>query len=241
MRSTQQIQAELRALGRPGMPIPPIGAALAAWRVSVDEWAASHPGGPQRYLELLEEFEVAERLEVAARAERDRVAAWGRNVQVPERTLRASVDPKPTQALECAREWLAGEKLWLVLLGSTGLGKSVAAAWALRQCANAGVGVAWVQAAGLASMVGGFDNVARFERLQHVAVLCLDDLGLEHDSGFGRSLLGELLQARHENQLRTILTTNLSGADFRARVGERVADRIRADCIAKELRGESMR
>ena len=54
-----------------------------------------------------------------------------------------------------------------------------------------------------------------------VDVLALDDLGVEHQSDFGRSVLTEILLHRHEDGGRTVVTSNLDGEAFRRRIGQR--------------------
>jgi len=249
MRTLEAVDLDLKTLGRPvhpcagGLQRPaartnaitqPATAwrhALLHWRAARDAWRASNPEGEERYALLLEEREAIE-LETVRR-QRRRVTSG-----LPKRLADALVVLKPTDAMRGAEAWLASERHWLVLGGSVGVGKSVAAAWALEQSPGA---TAWVTSAGFATLVGGFSGQAECERLKHVDVLCVDDYGTEHLSSFAEAVFHEVLAARHEDALRTVMTHNLSREDFRRRLGSRLADRIATDCVYVECAGASLR
>jgi DNA replication protein DnaC len=212
------------------------------WRAEIAEWRATYPDREERYEALLAEMEAIERAAAEDRARREALRDWGAR-HLPKRVaavLSTGAD-ESLEAMAVAKRWLVSPKPWLVLLGGTGLGKSVAAAWALRQCAERGATVAWAQADTMAVSAGGFGGEERAERLRHVDVLVVDDVGTEHASEFARSVMRGILQARHEDLLRTIVTSNLAGAEFRESVGVRLARRIRDECVAVELRGEPMK
>jgi DNA replication protein DnaC len=78
-------------------------------------------------------------------------------------------------------------------------------------------------------------------RLGDVHLLVVDDIGAEAQTAWGSGLLGELLNARHQDLKRTIITSNLTREAFKERVGERVADRVREDGEVVDLPFPSMR
>lgn len=69
----------------------------------------------------------------------------------------------------------------------------------------------------------------KMETLLSADRVVVDDLGAEYldEKGFYLSLLDELVNERYANLKPTLLTTNLDVIAFRARYGERIADRIR--------------
>jgi DNA replication protein DnaC len=77
-----------------------------------------------------------------------------------------------TPWLEAVREWHAGSKSVLVLSGSVGSGKTVAACWAM-----AGDNGLFVSAANLARIVGDFDRT-EWRRFASCRLLVVDDLGV---------------------------------------------------------------
>ena len=91
-----------------------------------------------------------------------------------------------------------------------------------------------------AKIPGRFIDVARLSRisrykdeeigpLESAAILVIDDLGMEFADAKGSFLatLDGLINSRYAEQLRTVITTNLPAQEFKARYGERIADRIR--------------
>lgn len=74
------------------------------------------------------------------------------------------------------------------------------------------------------------DDYNAFQRLCNRPLLAIDDLGLEPtevlDYGNILSPVIDLLSVRYNNQLPTIVTTNLTGKDIRTKYGNRIADRF---------------
>lgn len=168
--------------------------------------------------------------------------------------LRAAEKPRHTDALERAAEFLsdAGERT-LVLSGPKGVGKSFAAAWVVAQaCPDANPrrrnGVwspdeapRWLSVSKLARIERY--NTAVMEPFEQCSMLVIDDLGVEYLDAHGSFLttLDGLIDARYAGGLRTVITTNLTADAFKARYGERIADRIRETGEFVELAGKSLR
>lgn len=241
MRTIEEVDNDLRALGRPMHPgIASITkpALVAAWRAEVAAWRSANPAGEERYCLLLEEREAIEAASIVARL----TARHARELDVLPRLVRqALARPQPSEVMAKAEAWLASARAWLVLAGDTGTGKSVAAGHALVVASQARQSVAWVTSAGFATAVGGFSGQAECERLKHVDVMVLDDFGAEHMTPFSVSVLFEVLHHRHEDGRRTILTTNLDREQLRARLGPRLADRVANDCYYVVVTGASLR
>jgi len=80
------------------------------------------------------------------------------------------------------------------------------------------------------------DDVATTRR-----IVVLDDLGAEKPSEWVRERLYQIINHRYENDLTTVITSNLSVDDLAKRVGARNSSRIYELCEAIELRGMDRR
>lgn len=70
------------------------------------------------------------------------------------------------------------------------------------------------------------------ERMSNVPFLVLDDLGVEKTTDFSRSILYMIINNRWENQLTTIITSNLSLKQLEEKLDdERITSRIRRMCL----------
>lgn len=287
------------AARRAGIEEPQLGsdvrdyfAAAAAFEDAAHAWLREHPDEAREiHVETKERVEreheerVAERLaeweRTCGEKAREALEAFLDRVGVGERTAESVMGSLgETQAITAAREWTKTEDAGaLLLLGTKGTGKTVAAAWAMTQRASVpfrrcfcdscqggaqraeddclvSVGhparvretfpndrrALFVKAGHLASAVHRGDE-ALWDKAATVAVLVIDDLGREYADQHGRwiSELDLLIDDRHEAKLRTIITSNLNGAEFKERYGERIADRIRQDGRIVVCAGESLR
>jgi hypothetical protein len=236
-RALTDIQADLTALGRPRFPTSPTPIALADFRDRLQAWRLHSPDGDARYEALLAEWEAYEARQTQSREAGALASKYG----VQLRLATAAAAPRDSGPMALAQEWWAGTKPWLVMLGATGVGKSVAAAWVLTRALEARQSALWVSAAELATRAGGFDGQTFATRLKGVELLVIDDIGTEHLTDFSRSVRDEVLMHRHEAMARTVLTSNLDGKAFGERLGVRMADRLRAACMSKAFAGPSLR
>lgn len=163
-----------------------------------------------------------------------------------------------TPALGFAKEWLVSmlkedARAILVMAGPKGVGKTVAAVYAMMKCSPAApVGFsAWPESqaprfrhASDVAELGVFgsddDKKARAE-LKRCKTLVVDDLGAEYMTEQCKVLWDSLVNARYGSAGATILTTNLTHDQFANRYGERVFDRIRGRGEWYDIDGESMR
>ena len=134
----------------------------------------------------------------------------------------------------------------LLLLGGTGTGKTHVAYAAIRALTASGVGCPWdaVTAADLYARLRPrhrIDPEAEFEKYLKVGLLVLDDLGAAKGSEWNEEINYRLINHRYENELPTLITSNVPPKDLAGAMGERVASRLREMAKRVVLRGEDRR
>jgi len=146
---------------------------------------------------------------------------------------------QPLEPVAFVERLARGEGLLLVLSADAGRGKSTAAARGL--ALRPGL---WVHAPDLARPpIEGTSSEGLDERMASASLLVVDDVGTEHSpSGYAASRLQDVIVRRGHDERPTVLTTNLSPADFRARYGDRVASRLNGDPLGwQTLTGADLR
>ena len=142
----------------------------------------------------------------------------------PDETV-GPLAPKPSPALEAVGRFTSPSerRLVLVLAGPVDSGKTTAAAWAAAWAHGRLVKAIDLLRAGLYPDDHGF-----WPRLYAEHLLVVDDLGTEplDAKGFGLAAISDLIDRRYDGARKTILTTNLPGAAFRSRFGERLWRRL---------------
>ncbi|MFJ4682008.1 ATP-binding protein [Streptomyces sp. NPDC088789] len=134
----------------------------------------------------------------------------------------------------------------LLLLGPTGVGKTHQAYGALRHLAPTGIRLAWTatSSANLYAALrprAGVDSEAEFRRYAHAPLLLIDDLGAAKSSEWTEEINFRLINHRYENQLPTILTSNVTPKELSERVGDRVASRLIEMCDRVVIQGDDRR
>lgn len=138
----------------------------------------------------------------------------------------------------------------LVLAGSTGLGKTLAAAWAISR-----EGGIYLKVDELVRDYARWDrdrtaldattNVWR--RYQRTRLVVLDEVGRERDASLMRDAFYKLVDERQSRRRQlTIMVTNLSAEDFKARLrsgvyDERSYSRLARDAWVVDLEGQDRR
>ena len=182
------------------------------------------PSCPRRMVELDRRQAAEEQRERFARA------------KVPDRVRRALLENfYQTPETIAVDEWLASRKAMMLLAGPPGTGKSVAAGHALMRR-----GGAWAHVSEIAD-VYGFDRAAVVSRLKTARFLVLDDLGTEQKSEGARDAVVSVLLVRFENELPTVMTSNLSADAWKLYADERVRDRLAGDGVVYGSSGPSRR
>lgn len=165
---------------------------------------------------------------------------WAQKHGVPFDALRVLREgAKDNQALVAARQFIrAKDARYLLLLGRTRLGKTVAASlvmtdfctrwpWNNQSTGNGLSPVHFVEAKRL-THASAFDSEKErhLQELRDCRLLVLDDAG-DEGTELGRGALADLLTHRGDNGRRTVVTSNLTREGFKQRYGDAVARRIR--------------
>jgi DNA replication protein DnaC len=134
----------------------------------------------------------------------------------------------------------------LLLLGSTGVGKTHQAHGVLRYLSAADMHTAW-KATSAANMYAslrprhGVDSETEFRKYAHTQLLMIDDLGAAKPSEWTEEINFRLINHRYENRLPTIITSNVLPKELTERVGERVASRLVGMSDRVVIRGQDRR
>lgn len=164
---------------------------------------------------------------------------YWRSRGIPAKDIRliANGRLRETAALRGAREFIASDLASLVLSGPRGCGKTTAASWVASEVR----GAMFLDVSRVARL-NRYDS-ASMDPAETCSLLVVDDLGQEFADERGAFLatFDGLFNARYSGERRTIITTNLTAADFKRRYGDRIADRIRETGDFLELNGSSMR
>lgn len=144
---------------------------------------------------------------------------------------------EPTECTQAVDSWLHSGKRLLLLAGTFGTGKSVAAGYAIQRRPGR-----WMHASEIAK-AAQFKHEDRMAELQGARMLVIDDIGSEFNdaSGWGRAALATLLLTRFEEGLATIITTNLDGKTWKAYADLRIHDRLAGDGMVFGAVGKSRR
>ena len=132
-----------------------------------------------------------------------------------------------------AEEFKAGKSGNLALFGGTGLGKTHLSSAVAGRLIERGFDVMY---AGAVSMISDFEN-RRFgtgqneefgsvDRYTDCELLIIDDLGTEVANQFTVSCIYNVINTRLNKKLPTILSTNLSPAEFRQKYWDRITSRV---------------
>lgn len=197
---------------------------------------------------------------VTAQADKDAAAAAEatkeriRKIGIPSRhafsTLKTftEVDAMAAKALNEVRSWIdlvmseqyQGEPL--TMAGDAGRGKTHLACGALKKIASLGRDSIYTKAAEIEKLARGFEHLAeRREALEKVRFLCIDELGMETKNEFSRAAVSQVLHARYDAMLPTIIVTNLGLDAIGNFYGQGIADRYVRDAFTLTFTGQSMR
>lgn len=157
--------------------------------------------------------------------------------EVKYRNREFSENPELTKQIAKAARWLTTQdKFGIMLCGVPGNGKTTLML-AIRSLINfiemtdsynEKMSVYRIDAREIARL--NKDDYAKFERIRSKKMLAIDDMGLEPaevmDYGNILNPVIDLLSYRYDEQLFTIVTTNLKPEEIRQKYGDRIADRF---------------
>lgn len=191
----------------------------------------------ERLGEVLSRFESLLQVDDEKSAEYDRVVKEAQEVERRERRAKrlesetleldatahraivSGTGLRETRSLLAVQRWLWRDDVppVLVLVGNTGCGKSVAAAWAL---ANGPESFVWRNVEDVVrSFAGYFDEqLADQKRMKLCRLLVLDDIATELDATRVGAAVLELM--KHRLMRKTIITTNLAMAAWKMRYSD---------------------
>lgn len=134
----------------------------------------------------------------------------------------------------------------LLVLGQTGTGKTYQAYGAIRALAESGASCNWVitTAADMYARLRPrhrVDAEEEFERYQRARVLVIDDLGAAKGSEFTEEINYRLVNHRYQNEMPTLITSNIPPKDLAAALGERVASRLTEMAHRVVVKGDDRR
>lgn len=135
----------------------------------------------------------------------------------------------------------------LLLLGSTGTGKTHQAYGAIRELAITGIAARWVVTTA-ADLYGalrprhGIDSEGEFARYRDARILLIDDIGADRTpTEFVEEVNFRLINHRYEHHLPTLITSNLLRKELAARLGDRVTSRLIEMCQPVVFEGPDRR
>jgi DNA replication protein DnaC len=240
----------------------PLSAALSQFRQKAEEMKRKLDSDP-----VLRE-QIAKRIaeqEAEKEAERKRWVQSCREADfagsgIPRRLFSLVVQPDDTEAMRVTKAWHASGKTFLVLSGGVGVGKTVAAAYAVSLvppripvpgCEEQFPSFFRSAPPGLFCKAREIATLSQFDadgwdRFHGAPLLAIDDLGAEalDEKGWALSAILGLLDRRYDDEARTVITTNLGVDGVRARYGKdggRLFDRLKETADWAELGGASLR
>lgn len=134
----------------------------------------------------------------------------------------------------------------LMLVGSTGTGKSYQCWGAIRALSASGAGCSWLFTTA-ADLYGALrprprvDSEDEFDRYARVGLLVLDDFGAAKTSEWNEEINYRLINYRYEREMPTLITSNVPPKDLPTALGERVASRVAEMADRVVLRGGDRR
>lgn len=130
----------------------------------------------------------------------------------------------------------------LLLIGNAGTGKTHLAAAIVNHLIRESVPAMFITSIDLFGLLKDFDNQReRLKKIKSVPLLVIDDLGKEKITDWNREKLFEIINARYEDYLPVIITTNDTTRELNQNVGEAIYSRLCEICDLVPMRGKDYR
>lgn len=176
-------------------------------------------------------------------ASEPQVRGWVERV-VNHSASRSERGPRPEGSQPTLR--LHGGNRWLLITGGTGSGKTWQAWGALRAFALSGMlhrfeHIGEVDLLAKLRPRHGVDSEAEFARYANAKLLVLDDYGTAKPSEWVTEVMYRLFDHRHDHELATIITTNLSPKLAAERLDSRIGSRMAGMSDVAVLTGDDRR
>jgi DNA replication protein DnaC len=151
-----------------------------------------------------------------------------------------------TPILAATKRWwrTTPPKPTIMLCGTVGRSKTVASAWVLSEASTGGVFITAHRMLRVFAGRYGRDTLTEQDRLLSTKVLVIDDVGRELDDSREamQSALLEIVDGRQSSVTLTIITTNLSTANFKRRYpSSRLFSRLHQQATIVEDTGDDLR
>lgn len=153
-----------------------------------------------------------------------------------------------TAARDYAETFLPGRSGNLLMIGHTGLGKTHLSTAIARRVIERGFDVRYESAQNIISAYehdrfhsGRGEADFQADPYERCELLVMDDLGTEFQTSFSVSCLYNLINTRLNRGLPTVISSNLSPADIRARYDDRIASRLLGHFRPLVFRGADVR
>lgn len=150
-------------------------------------------------------------------------------------------NPQQEAAARAAWEWLRGDGLTFVLAGPVGVGKSRLACAIGNRATAAGTRPVFISATGYLKGQRPEGDARAAREAMRAPFLVLDDLGVTKGSEWAADTLTDLMEHRLNYDLRTVATTNVTGAQLRDLYGARLMDRLNYRAGGATITGASRR
>ena len=131
----------------------------------------------------------------------------------------------------------------LMFLGTVGTGKThLAAAIVNRIILNLGIPVRFITSIELFGVLRDFENHANtLKEIKEIPLLVIDDLGKEKVTEWNREKLFEIVNARYENYLPIVITSNCTPRELEVNLGTATFSRLCEICKGIVMNGEDHR
>lgn len=85
------------------------------------------------------------------------------------------------------------------------------------------------------------DTEQTVRKYENCGLLIMDDLGIEKSTEWTHELFYKIIDTRYKEMRPIIITTNLSEAEIKNKLSERILSRIYEMCIGVKLKGKDYR